>query len=91
MVIRLGHTTEKGWYMVDKADQVLSKKKLGKTQARAKGIMDKQFRLSIRKDLQELKRKLYSLLKIDELLSEQYKHLSNAYWELEEFSRKFGE
>ncbi len=53
--------------------------------------MDKQFRLSIRKDLQELKRKLYSLLKVDELPSEQYKHLSNAYLELVEFSRKFGE
>jgi len=70
---------------------MLSKNKLGKTQARAKGIMDKQFRLSIRSDLQELKRKLYSLLKVDELPSEQYKHLSNAYWELVEFSRKFGE
>jgi hypothetical protein len=64
---------------------------LGKTQARAKGIMEKEFRLSIRKDLQELKRKLYMLLKIEELPSEQYAHLSKAYWELENFSRKFGE
>jgi hypothetical protein len=53
--------------------------------------MEKQFRLSIRKDLQELKRKLYMLLKIDELPSDQYVHLSNAYKELENFSRKFGE
>ena len=53
--------------------------------------MEKEFRLSIRKDLQELKRKLYKLLKIQELPSEQYAHLSKAYWELENFSRKFGE
>jgi hypothetical protein len=53
--------------------------------------MEKEFRLSIRKKLQELKRKLYALLKIEELPSEQYIHLSNAYHELEKFSRKFGE
>jgi hypothetical protein len=53
--------------------------------------MEKEYRLSIRKDLQELKRKLYTLLKIKELPSEQYAHLSKAYWELENFSRKFGE
>jgi hypothetical protein len=53
--------------------------------------MEKEFRLSIRKDLQELKRKLYKLLKIKELPIEQYNFLLKAYLELENFSRKFGE
>jgi hypothetical protein len=52
---------------------------------------DIEFRLSIRKDLQEIKEKLYRLLKIDKLPSDQYVHLSNAYWELYKFSEKFGE
>jgi hypothetical protein len=53
--------------------------------------MEKEFRLSIRKDLQELKRKLFKLLNIKELRIEQYNSLLKAYLELENFSRKFGE
>ena len=53
--------------------------------------MEKEYRLSIRKELQELKRKLFKLLKIKELAIEQYNSLLKAYLELENFSRKFGE
>jgi hypothetical protein len=53
--------------------------------------MEKQDKLRLRKDLQELKRKLYSLTNMKDLSSDMVYHLAKAYRELVTLSSKIGD
>jgi hypothetical protein len=53
--------------------------------------MEKQDKLRLRKDLQELKRKLYALTTMKDLTSDKLSHLVKAYKELFTLSSKIGD
>jgi hypothetical protein len=53
--------------------------------------MEKQDKLRLRNDLQELKRKLYALTNMKDLTSDKLSHLVKAYKELVTLSSKIGD
>lgn len=53
--------------------------------------MNKQDKLFLRKDLQELKRKLYALTNMKNLSNDMVYHLAKAYKELVTLSSKIGD